>query len=401
MAQNTEASGGAGIVSVIFPCLNEEEAIGQCVRAARHALDSAGMRGEVLVVDNGSVDRSAIRAREAGARVVFEPRAGYGSAYLRGIAEASGGILVMLDADGTYPAELIPDFVRPLLEGRADMVLGNRFGAELAREAMPWANRYIGNPVLSWMTRILFRLPLKDMHCGMRSVLRSQALSLSLEAPGMEFATEMIVKAIDQQLRVEEIDIPYRPRIGESKLHPVRDAWRHVEFMLVFSPGVLFLWPGLILLIAGLLVQGQLLYGPARILGREWDVHTSLAGLAAALVGATLLSLGGISTAYASGLGMRFRHSRLGRVLARAADRPWRLAGIGALAAGSLSWGLVFWRWFGSGFGALAAAHELALASSLLAVGAELLGAAFVINLLSISKGSLRRLESPAQAPPE
>jgi len=395
MPQSTSAGEARRSVSVIFPCLNEEEVIGECVRDATRALVDAGLEGEVLVVDNGSTDRSADRARGAGARVVEEPRPGYGSAYLRGIAEATGDCLVMLDADGTYPAELIPEFAGPLLEGRADMVLGNRFGGPISRDAMPWANRYIGNPVLSGMTRLLFRLPLKDMHCGMRSVVRSRALELSLEAPGMEFATEMVVKAIDRDLRVEEIDIPYRPRIGESKLHPIRDAWRHVEFMLVFSPAVLFLWPGFFLVVLGIVVQTQLLFGPARIFGREWDVHTNLAGLVAALVGATLLTLGGVSTAYAHSLGVRFRHSWLGGLVARAGDRPWRMAGVGAFIVGSLSWLLVLWRWSASGFGALAALHELTFASTMLALGTELLGAAFVINLLSIARRAHRRTRTP------
>ncbi len=378
------AEGGRGFISVILPCLNEREAIGQCVRDALAALAAAHLEGEVLVVDNGSTDASAEIARAAGARVVAEGRPGYGSAYLRGIAVARGDVLVMLDADGSYPAERIGDFARPLLDGSADMVLGNRFAYPLTREAMPWANRAIGNPALSTMTRLLFGAPLRDMHCGMRSILRSHAESLRLQAPGMEFATEMIVKALDRSLRIVELPIVYRRRLGSSKLHPLRDAWRHVEFMLVFSPALLFLWPGILLLLVGLGIQLRLFYGPWVMLGRPWDVHTSLAGLAAALTGSTLVCLGGISASYASNLGMRFVHSRFARGIARMGDRPWRLGGIGALLAGSTTWAWVFWRWSSSGFGALSAAHELALASSILAIGAELLGTAFVISLLSL-----------------
>ena len=385
------------VVSVIFPCLNEEVAIGGCVRAARQALADAGLDGEVLVVDNGSTDRSAALAREAGARVVAESRRGYGSAYLRGIAEARGEVLVMLDADGTYPVERLAEFVTPLREGRADMVLGNRFAAPLAREAMPWANRYIGNPILSGMTRLLFRVPLRDMHCGMRSILRSRAAELVLQAPGMEFATEMIVKALDRELRVEEIAIEYRERIGRSKLHPLRDAWRHVEFMLVFSPALLFLWPGCVLLLAGLAVQAMIYSGPTVLLGRPWDVHTSLAGLVAALTGATLAGLGAVSTTYASGLGMRFRRSALARAVARGADRPWRVAGLLALFGGVGLWAAVLWRWTASGFGALAALHELSLASSLVAVGVELLGTSFVVQLLALRGTSGPIGRSPAE----
>ncbi len=370
-------------VTVLFPCLNEEAAIAGCVTAARNSLQDAGIRGEVLVVDNGSTDRSASLAEAAGARVVGESRRGYGSAYLRGMGEARGEHIILLDADGTYPSEMIGDFHRLLQDG-AELVMGNRFAGRMEEGAMPFLNRYLGNPVLSGMTRLLFRVGLKDIHCGMRGIRKTSLPPLALQTPGMEFATEMIVKALDQDLRVVEVGIPYRPRIGESKLMPLRDAWRHVEYMLVFSPALLFLWPGAALLLAGLGIQILLLAGPRMVFFHTWDVHTSLAGVAACLTGSTLLGLGTVCTAYAWSIGMRFRHSPLARLLGRTGDRPLRVLGLSLLLTGGGMWAAVALQWFLTGFGALAAVAYLALATSLLAAGLGLLGAAFLIHIIRL-----------------
>ncbi|MCK6528171.1 glycosyltransferase family 2 protein [Myxococcota bacterium] len=373
-------------ISVVFPCLNEEAAIGDCVEAASRALGESGFAGEVLVVDNGSTDRSAEIAAAAGARVIPELRRGYGSAYLRGFAEARGECIVLLDADGTYPAELIGEFARAVLSGEADMVIGNRFAGLMEAEAMPFLNRYLGNPVLSGMTRVLFRVGLADIHCGMRAIRRSRVPELLLQTPGMEFATEMIVKALDSGLAVKEVGIPYRPRIGESKLMPMRDAWRHVEYMLVFAPSVSFLWPGALLFAGGLALQALLLAGPRFLLFRPFDVHAHLAGVAATLLGATLLGLGNVGAVYAWSIGLRFRHGPLARWVARSGDRPSRLGGIALTGAGALMWAAVVVSWAASGFGELAAVPYLALATSLLAAGVGLLGTAFIVHVIRLGR---------------
>jgi hypothetical protein len=202
----------------------------------------------------------------------------------------------------------------------------------------------------------------------------------------MEFATEMIVKALDNRLRVAEIDIPYRTRVGESKLMPWRDAWRHIEYMLIFSPAVLFLWPGAVLLAVGLSVQLAMAAGPVVLFGRLWDVHSSLAGVVAAVTGATLLGLGAVGSAYAKRLGMTFRESRFAHAVARAEDRPWRWLGGLALLVGGVIWGVIVVDWIWSGFGELAAVNVLALGSTSLAVGVELLGAAFIVSLIGLGR---------------
>jgi glycosyltransferase involved in cell wall biosynthesis len=372
-------------VSVIFPCLNEEGAIGDCVKRARRALEQSGFNGEIIVVDNASTDRSAAVAFAAGARVVNEPIRGYGSAYRRGLEEARGRYIVMLDGDGTYPVELAGEFVRRLRAG-ADMVCGNRFAGSMETGAMPWLNRYVGNPALSALTRLLFKLPIRDVHCGMRAIRRAIVDQLNFRTTGMEFATEMIVKTIDNGLRIDEVAIPYRPRIGESKLSRFRDAWRHIEYMLVFSPSVLFLWPGLALLACGLVIQLALLWGPRAFLFHVWSVHTNLLGLAAALVGSTLLVMGAVGAAFAGTVGMHFGHSWLTRVTAQAGDGPWRRVGLVGAALGASMWAVVATRWIASNFGALDAIPVLTLATSFLASGLELIAGGFLVSLIRVQR---------------
>jgi hypothetical protein len=372
-------------VTILFPCLNEEDAIGGCVDGARAALAQAALTGEVLVVDNGSVDRSAAIAAERGARVVSEPRRGYGAAYLRGIREARGEFVIMLDADGTYPVELVGEFARLLREG-ADLVVGNRFSGRMDQGAMPLLNKYVGNPILSGLTRALFHVRLRDIHCGMRGFRRQKILDLDLRMPGMEFATEMIVKALDSDLTVKEVGIPYRQRVGDSKLHPFRDAWRHVEYMLVFSPALLFLLPGLTLTALGFLIQLLLVTGPRWIAFRTWNVHTNVAGLAAALFGLTLFSFGLITAGYAWSIGMRFRHSAVARLAARRGAVPSRYVGLAFTVAGASWWLALIGRWAASSFGALAEIPQLSLATTLLTGGLELVGAAFILHLIGLAR---------------
>jgi glycosyltransferase involved in cell wall biosynthesis len=371
---------------VLYPCLNEERAIGACVDRALEALKAASLDGEVLVVDNASTDRSAEIALAHGARVVCETRRGYGSAYLRGFREARGEFVVMLDADGTYPAEMLGEFVRVLRDDNADLVVGNRFAGKMEDGAMPFMNKYVGNPILSGLTRTLFQVKLKDIHCGMRAFRRSKMNEIDLRMPGMEFATEMIVKSLDGDLVTREVGIPYRPRTGESKLNPVRDAWRHIEYMLVFSPTFLFLIPGALLTLFGLLVQAVLISGPRHIFFRNWDMHTNIAGLSAALFGLTLVSLGVISASYAWSIGMRFRHSFVANAVARRAPKVVRYVGMLMLVVGAVWWLVLIGQWVASGFGSFAAIPPLSMATTLLTGGLELIGTAFIMHLIGLAR---------------
>lgn len=229
------ARNGSGKVTVTFviPALNEERAVGTTIARVRSdELARLGFASEILVVDNDSEDNTAIEAQEAGARVVHEERRGYGSAFLRGLREAQGDILVLCDADGTYPIEYAHLLVRPIAEGRADLVIGSRFRGGIADGAMPWHHRYIGNPLLTFVQNRLFGTRLSDAHCGFRAISKNAFLALGLECTGMEFACEMLVKAAVNQLRVEEVPITYRRRAaGKPKLRSFRDGWRHLKFL--------------------------------------------------------------------------------------------------------------------------------------------------------------------------
>src|SRR5579862_9085579 len=235
-------------VSVVIPCLNEAESIGQCVLTAQRVLDEHGLDGEVIVVDNGSDDGSGDLAARAGARVVDEPRRGYGSAYLAGFAAARGGYIVMIDADLTYDFEEIPRFVGELDSG-GDIVIGNRMQAVEPGAMSPLSR--IGNPLLSGFLNLLYRTPVSDAHCGLRALRRDLLPQLRLRATGMEFASEMVIRAAKEGVAIAEVPIELHVRSGESKLSPLRDGWRHLRLMLVYSPEFLFTIPGTLMTLAG------------------------------------------------------------------------------------------------------------------------------------------------------
>ena len=283
------------IVSVVIPCLNEEDGIAGVIEQASEGLKAAGLPGEILVVDNASEDRSAELASAAGATVVEEPRRGYGSAYLAGIAAARGRYVVMADADGTYDLTLLGRLVERL-EAGADLVLGSRFRGTIHPGAMPWPNRYIGNPVLTGMLNRMFRLRVSDAHCGLRAIRKDAVAKLGLSATGMEFASEMVIKAGKQRMRIDEVPIDYYPRIGESKLARVSDAWRHVRFMLVYSPTVLFVLPGAAAAAAGLAALLALACLPG--LSDPWT-GVSVAASMLTLVGLGAIQLGLFARTYA------------------------------------------------------------------------------------------------------
>ncbi len=221
-------------VSVVMPCLNEEETLGTCIKKAQSTLKSLGIQGEVVIADNGSTDDSVAITERLGARVVHQPVRGYGAAYLAGFAAAQGQYIVMGDSDDTYDFTDLERFITPLQNGY-DLVMGNRFKGEILPGAMPWARRYIGNPILSGILRVLFGTYISDSHCGMRSFTVDAYKRMALQTTGMEFASEMVIKAVETDLKILEIPITYHPRAGESKLNAIRDASRHLRFMLKYK----------------------------------------------------------------------------------------------------------------------------------------------------------------------
>jgi glycosyltransferase involved in cell wall biosynthesis len=265
-------------LSVVMPCLNEAETLEACIRKAQQAFRSAGISGEVIVADNGSVDGSIGIAERAGARVVNVAERGYGSALMGGIADAAGAYILMGDADASYDFGHIPRFLQPLREG-ADLVMGNRFAGGIAKGAMPPLHQYFGNPCLSWLGRLFFRnRSVGDFYCGLRAFRKEAYERMRLRTTGMEFATEMVVKATLLNLRVTEVPTTLSPdgRSRPPHLRTWRDGWRTLLFFLLYSPRWLFLYPGLLLVVLGVLLAAWLLPEPRTIGGITLDVHTLL-----------------------------------------------------------------------------------------------------------------------------
>src|SRR5258706_2159184 len=258
-----------------MPCLNERETLATCITKARAYLERSGVAGEVLVADNGSSDGSPGLAQQAGARVVQEAHKGYGSALRAGIAAARGRFVIMGDADDSYDFTALDPFVEAL-RGGADLVMGNRFRGGIAPRAMPPLHRYLGNPVLSGIGRLFFRSPIGDFHCGLRGFRTEAVRGLGLASEGMEFASEMVVRATVDGLRIVEVPATLSPdgRSRPPHLRSFRDGWRHLRFLLLLSPRWLFLYPGALLMLAGLASMLWLLPGPRVVAGVGLDLNT-------------------------------------------------------------------------------------------------------------------------------
>ncbi len=277
-------------LTILMPCLNEAETVATCVRKARGFLERKGIDGEVLVADNGSTDGSPELALKAGARVVPVARKGYGSALLGGINAACGRFVIMADADDSYDFSRLDAFVDGLRAGNT-MVIGHRFRGGIRRGAMPFLHRYLGNPVLSFAGRLLFSSPIGDFHCGLRGVDRAAALQLGLHAPGMEFASEMIVKATLAGWRIAEVPTVLSPdgRSRAPHLRSWRDGWRHLRFLLMMSPRWLMLYPGAFLIGIGIAAELAILHGPIILGGVGFDIHTMLYAAGATILGVQLV----------------------------------------------------------------------------------------------------------------
>ena len=353
-----DGAAGAGLeVSILMPCLNEAETIAGCVREALAALAAAEVAGEVLVADNGSSDGSPALARAAGARVVEVAGRGYGNALAGGIAAAKGRYVLMGDADGSYDFGELPRFLGAL-RGGADLAMGCRLpagGGRILPGAMPWKHRWIGNPLLTFLGRLFFTAPIHDFHCGLRAFRREALLGLGLQCPGMEYASEMVVRATFARLVVTEVPVTLRPdgRSRPPHLRSWRDGWRHLRFMLLFSPRWLYLMPGLALAGLSLALFLRLMLGPWTVGGVTFDVNSLILASAGLVAGVQTVLLGMLAKASAVQLGIVPPSPPLSRLQQL---RPVEL-GIGCglalmlLGLGYLLWALQHWR--ATGFGEL------------------------------------------------
>jgi glycosyltransferase involved in cell wall biosynthesis len=334
-------------LSVVMPCLNEAATVGICVKKAMDALELHGIRGEVIIADNGSTDGSQQIAREFGARVVPVERRGYGSALQSGIAAAHGEFILMGDADDTYDFSQLNEFVAKLREGY-DLVMGNRFLGKILPGAMPPLHRYLGNPVLTGIGRLFFKSPVGDFHCGLRAFRKDAIEELGLRTLGMEFATEMVVKATTFGLSVTEIPTTLAPdrRDRPPHLRTWRDGWRHLRFLLLYSPRWLFLYPGIALFAAGIVISAILLPGPRAVGNVVFDVHTLLFAAMAILIGFQSVVFATFTKVFAISEGLLPEDPRLTRMFRYVTLEVGLIAGVLLILAGAGAWilGLEYWR---------------------------------------------------------
>jgi glycosyltransferase involved in cell wall biosynthesis len=369
-------------VTVVIPCLNEADNISECVRRARAAIDTAAITGEVVVVDNASDDDSAALAAQAGALVVHEPRRGYGSAYLAGFAAARGEYIVMADADLTYDFGEIRRFVDELDAG-GELVMGDRMD-NIHPGAMPWLHRYVGNPVLTGVLNLFFRTGVSDAHCGMRAVRRDVLPRLDLRTTGMEFASEMVIRASKENLDIREFPIEYHPRAGESKLSSFRDGWRHLRFLLVHSPTHLFMLPGLAMIVLGAAIAAISLLN-IEIFGREWMLHAIVTGALLVIVGTQVLALGLCAHAYGTYF-MNEKDPWFDRMRARLRLEHGLLLGGAIITAGLGVAAVIVLTWVNRGFGELAEERLAILGATLIIVGIQVFFTSFLLSILGLRR---------------
>jgi glycosyltransferase involved in cell wall biosynthesis len=370
------------LLSVVIPCLNEAANIELCVTSALGAMARAGIPGEVIVADNDPDDGSAELAELAGARVLHEPMRGYGSAYRAGLAAARGEYIVMADADLTYDFAEIPRFLAELQDG-ADMIVGDRM-RHIHPGAMPWHHRYIGNPLLSRFLNLLFHTGISDAHCGMRALRSDRLELLDLRTTGMEFASEMIVRASKERLDIREIPIEYHPRGGESKLSSFRDGWRHLRFLLLHSPNHLFILPGALMSALGALVSLTVL-AHIEVLERSWDLHTLIGGSLLLIVGAQLVGLGLCAHAYATYF-MGERDPWFDRARERLRLEHGLMLGGAIALVGVAMIAVIVLDWIARGFGNLAQERTAIFAATLLVLGIQIVFCSFLLSILGLRR---------------
>jgi glycosyltransferase involved in cell wall biosynthesis len=367
-------------ISIVIPALNEEGIVGKTVRTVPlDKLHEHGLETEIIVVDNASTDNTAKEAEEAGARVVLGSKRGYGNAYLKGFSEATGDIVVMGDADGTYPFQITYDFIQPILKGEADFVMGSRLKGDIKEGAMPALHKYIGNPFLTWVLNKLFGAGISDAHCGMRAIQKDTLDDLNLKSGGMEFASEMVIEAARKNVKIAEIPITYYPREGESKLSSFADGWRHLRFMMLYRPTPFLLGPGLIALAVGVILTLTVaIEGDSRL-------HTLILGSLLLIIGYQMLlawiHFGAFGTVYgfskSSGIVKKIMsYHSLGRELS---------IGLIFLVAGIVGGLYVLYSWSAVGFGSLYEVQYAMLALMLSIIGIQTIFSGMFLSLMLLA----------------
>ncbi len=382
-------------LSIVLPCLNEAETLAACIQKARLGLERAGVSGEVVVADNGSSDGSVAIAKEAGARVVVVKAKGYGSALRGGIEAAWGKWIIMGDADDSYDFSRIEGFVEKFRAGY-ELVMGCRLpsgGGTIVPGAMPWKNRWIGNPILSFIGRLFFKSPTRDFHCGLRGLTREGYKKMELKTSGMEFASEMVIKATLRALRIAEVPVTLH-RDGRSRpphLKPWRDGWRHLRFMLIYSPRWLFLMPGLVLAILGLGCGAVLAVSPLRVGGVAFDAGTLAVACLCVIIGGQLVAFAFFTKVFAIGEGLLPQDAKFSKVFQHFSLEEGIILGVLVLLLGLGLLGHALWVWREADFGMLPFGDNLRRlipAVTLVTLGIQIVFSSFFLSILGLRTAS-------------
>ena len=376
-------------LSILLPCLNEELGLPYCIDEIESVIKQYHLNAEIIIIDNGSTDRSreivlARAEKNRDIKLLSEKNTGYGSAYLSGIAESNGTYIFMADADGTYNFRDIPIFIRKLKEG-ADLVIGNRFIKKMEKGVMPWHHRYIGNPFLSFLVKKLFHVKINDIHCGVRAIKKEKLKEIKLYTRGMEFASEMIIQASRKNLKMVEVPVKYKARIGTSKLRSFIDGWRNLRFILLYSPLLLFMLPGLVFFCIGLLSMVGLYFFQIELFSIRLYIHPFFYSSLAMVLGYQLMIFAGFSKIYAvTHLGDNndaiinsFKYLNIEKGL---------IAGLTLLAIGAFMYLYIFVDWINTNTGQFDQIKNSIVALTLLILGIQTFFSSFMFSIIGIKE---------------
>lgn len=382
--ENSASEEQRPLVSVVMPCLNEEEAIGECIQKIQRVFAQQNIDGEIVVADNGSSDKSVEIAEGMGVRVVHEPKKGYGSAYLKGFACARGQYLIMGDADDTYDFNLIPDFLRLLKDEGKDFVTGSRYMAG-GDKNITLLHRYIGNPMLTFLLNILFGTAYSDVYCGFRGFSRLAYLKIKPVSPGMEFNLELAINAVLAGLKVAEIPIQLAPRKGESKLNTFKDGWRSLRMMLLYCPNKVFLYPGFGLASMGVFLHLVLVLGLAEYQGRQFGPATSIFATLFTVVGVQILSLGLHAKTYSWSRRFDQDNTLLAKFYSVFTLERGLMLGSFLIIGGAVLLLSKVSQWIGSNFAPVPNLQIVSLAAAMIMVGCNILFTSLFISAMSMT----------------
>lgn len=377
-------------LSIILPCRNEEQALPLCLTQIKETIQKNNLNAELLISDSstdGSLEviKHFVRQNpgQLNIKIIKHNKEGYGIAYLEAFKHAKGKYVFMADCDGTYTFSEIPNFLNTLKQGY-DFVIGNRFSKQIEKGAMPWSHKYIGNPILSGLLRIFFKTPVRDSHCGMRAISKQALDRLNLQTTGMEFASEMVMKALKNNLKIKQLPISYKKRIGESKLNTFSDGWRHLRFMLLYSPLFLFFIPGLILFLIGLGSLIWFYFTNPTIFGAIFYTHPMFLSSLLTIIGYQLIFFALFAKTYA--ITHLNEKSPLEKIFKHISIEKAGLIGILLTAVGIIIYIFILVKWISSGFGSLNQIKNSILALTLIIIGIQTISSGFMLSILGIKE---------------